>query len=494
MNQPIPWTVGDITRALKIDPLVEGSEQDKGFIFPGVSTDSRSINPQELFVALRGESFDGHAFIPDLMKRGVKGFVVEKGFPIEKDSLVKKGGVLFFHVDNTLIALGDLARFQRLRSGVKVVAITGSNGKTSTRKMTGGIFNRRFNTLTTTGNLNNEIGLPLTLLKLNFHHEWAVVEMGMNHPGEINRLAAIAMPDIGVITNTAACHLEGLGTIEGVARAKAELLPHIAKNGSAVLNLDDPNFEILEAAARANVAIQDIVCFTTVQGKRDCVRAAKIEARPGGISFTLESTSHGAWEVLLPTPALFMVSNALAAACAALAAGISMEIVKEGLGAFEPEPGRMLVVPGVNNTTIIDDAYNANPGSVAAALETLGRASGVNASIAVLGDMLELGDQAASFHRKIGALAAESGIVKLYTHGAMACHLIDGAVEAGLPLESTMDGTREEITADILKETQPNAWILVKGSRGMRLEKIVTQLKRSTTIVGGEEMLPHTGN
>jgi UDP-N-acetylmuramyl pentapeptide synthase len=204
--------------------------------------------------------------------------------------------------------------------------------------------------------------------------------------------------------------------------------------------------------------------------------------------------SFAAWDVLLPTPALFMVSNALAAASAALAAGISMETIKDGLGAFEPEPGRMHVVPGFNTTTIIDDAYNANPGSVAAALETLQRVSGANASIAVLGDMLELGDQAENFHRRIGALTAESGIVKLYAHGPMACHVIDGAVAAGLPGNAAMDGTRKEIIEDILRNTPPDAWILVKGSRGMHLEKIVTGLKRSTTIARGEDKLPQAGN
>lgn len=492
MNKPIPWTVKEITRALGLKQL----DQDSGLAFEGVSTDSRSIHIRDLFVALRGEIFDGHSFIPDLTERGVKGFVVQRDFSVqnEQEILGSWPGVVFFRVDNTLTALGDLARFQRLRAGVKVVAITGSNGKTSTRKMTGGIFHRRFNTLTTMGNLNNEIGLPLTLLKLSLDHEWAVVEMGMNHGGEIDRLASIALPDIGVITNTAACHLEGLGTVEGVARAKAELLPHIARHGSAVLNLDDSNFEILEAAARTNDAIREIVCFSTAVEAGDCVKARQVEPRPGGIGFTLEAPAWGACGILLPTPGLFMVSNALAAACAAFAAGISMETVKKGLEAFEPEPGRMHVVPGFNNTTIIDDAYNANPGSVVAALETLERASGVNPSIAVLGDMLELGEQAPGFHRRIGVLAAESGVAKLYAYGSMACHVIHGAVERGLSREAIMAGTREEILADLLKETPSKAWILVKGSRGMHLEKIVTGLKRPTTIARGEDMSPHLGN
>ncbi len=486
MNQPIPWRVADITKALG-QGVVNGTAD---LVFKGVSTDSRTTAVQELFVALEGERFDGHAFISDLVQRGVRGFVVKNGQPLPAHA----PGCLFFSVDNTLTALGDLARFQRLRAGVRVVAVTGSNGKTSTRKMTGEIFGRKFNTLTTRGNLNNEIGLPLTLLGLSSDHEWAVVEMGMNHAGEIHRLASIALPDIGVITNTSHCHLEGLKTVEGVARAKAELLPHVRAHGSAVLNLDDPRFFIVSAAARANPAIENFVCFTTGSGNTDCVGASAIEDKADGIGFTLSAPSGESCDVFLATPARFMVSNALAAAAAALAAGIPMAVIKQGLGAFEPEPGRMHLLPGFNRTTLIDDTYNANPGSVRAALETLGRVGKSGVCIAVLGDMLELGPGAELFHRKMGALAAAAGISRLYAHGAMAGQVIDGAVGAGFPRAAAMAGTREEIAADLLEHTPENAWILVKGSRGMRLEKIVAQLKSTTTIAGGQEMNLPDGN
>ncbi|ACN14379.1 MurF [Desulforapulum autotrophicum HRM2] len=486
MNRPIPWRVADIAKALGQGPTHTVTE----IVFSGVSTDSRTIGVQDLFVALEGERFDGHTFIADLVKRGVRGFVVKKGQKIPKDV----PGCLFFSVDNTLTALGDLARFQRLRAGVRVVAITGSNGKTSTRKMTGEIFGRKFNTLTTRGNLNNEIGLPLTLLGLSLDHEWAVVEMGMNHGGEIHRLGSIALPDIGVITNTSHCHLEGLGTVEGVARAKAELLPHVRVHGSAVLNLDDPRFPIFSAAVRANTAIENIVCFSMDRLNMDCVGASAIADREEGMGFTLVSPSEGTREVFLHTPARFMVSNALAAAGAALAAGISMDVIKQGLEAFEPEPGRMHLEPGFNHTTIIDDTYNANPGSVGAALETLERVTQNGVGIAVLGDMLELGPGTEQFHREMGALAAASGISRLYAHGPMADHVIHGAVKAGFPGSAAMTGTRDEIAADLLAHTPENAWILVKGSRGMRLEKIVSQLKRTTTIAGGGKMDPSDGN
>ena len=492
MNQPIPWTKADIDKALGVDSGKAGQEH----IFTGVSTDSRTIEPGELFVALEGELFDGHAFISGLMERGIRGFVVKKDFMAKKD---KKNwpdaphdpdefDVLFFPVDNTLTALGDLARFQRLRAGVKVVAITGSNGKTSTRTMTSAIFGKKFNILATHGNFNNEIGLPLTLLKLSQDHQWAVVEMGMSHSGEIDRLARIALPDIGLVTNTCDCHLEGLGTVERVAMAKAELLTNIGPDGTAVLNLDDPRFSTLMAAAEANANIKQTMCFTTCDRRGDCVRAESLEGRAGGIRFRLVCPSGESSNVFIHTPALFMVNNALAAAAAALGAGISLETIKKGLENFKPVSGRMHLVEGFGNTTIIDDSYNANPGSVRAALETLKKIAGPAQSIAILGDMLELGQGAELFHREIGGLAAQLGISKLYLHGSMACHVLEGAIAAGFPGSATFMGTRQEIACLVMKHTPENSWILVKGSRGMKLESIVKQLKQSATTFKGPAM------
>ncbi|MBI9090422.1 MAG: UDP-N-acetylmuramoyl-tripeptide--D-alanyl-D-alanine ligase [Desulfobacterium sp.] len=486
MMQPIPWTSAQIEDALEIVPA-SSPDRASELIFTGVSTDSRTLGPQELFVALEGDRFNGHTFIADLVDKGVKGFVVSNEFLSSLDQELEErwtaGNCRFFPVVDTLAALGDLARYQRMRANVRVVAITGSNGKTSTRKMTGGIFARQFKTLTTQGNLNNEIGLPLTLLKLSDEHEWAVVEMGMSHPGEIERLARIALPDIGVITNTAACHLEGLGTVENVARAKAELLTSLGHNGTAVLNLDDPRFEILASAAAANPGITRTICFTADQAKgdrarseKDRVRAENITTLGQGIGFTLVAGTGERCEILLSTPARFMVNNALAASATALAAGIPMEEIGEGLARFTPVAGRMQLVQGFNNTTIMDDTYNANPGSVGAALVTLGQSAGKAGCVAVLGDMLELGDHSQALHREIGRAAAEAGVSRLYVHGAMAAQMIDGAVGAGFPREMTLAGTKEALACAIMENTAENAWILVKGSRGMRLEEIVNRL------------------
>jgi len=484
MISPIPWTVSEIREALELDPGASDSGARRTripeLIFTGVSIDSRAIDANGLFLALEGEKFDGHTFVADLVERGIKGFVVATSFMLALSKALKElwdsKGCIFFPVENTLAALGALARYQRIRANVKVVAITGSNGKTSTRKMTGEIFSRKFKTLTTEGNLNNEIGLPLTLLKLSNEHEWAVVEMGMNHKGEIKRLAKMALPDIGVITNTAECHLEGLGSVENVAFAKAELFSGMAFNGIVVLNRDDPRFEILLAAAESD-NIKKILCFTGSDGNKNCVRAEAITHTKNGTEFSLFSNTRESCDVLLHTPAGFMVNNALAAATAAIAAGISLEIIKQGLGAFEPVPGRMHLVPGFKNTTLIDDTYNANPGSVKAALETLSMVSGSAGTVAILGDMLELGERSPELHREIGRIAAGSGISRLYVYGAMASHLIEGAVGAGFPVAMAMAGSRKEIAAAVMENTPENAWILVKGSRGMQLEKIVKELE-----------------
>ncbi|MBF0301606.1 MAG: UDP-N-acetylmuramoyl-L-alanyl-D-glutamate--2,6-diaminopimelate ligase, partial [Desulfamplus sp.] len=261
---PIAWNCADIVEALGIsNPIIpitqvtqinpvatlNPNQELSSDRFASVSTDSRTIKKDELFVALKGERFDGHNFIFDLMRQGVRGFVVEKGFydnlTPEQKSECNRNDIYFFEVYDCLEALGMLARFQRIRSGVKVVAITGSNGKTTTRRMTASIFEQNFKTLSTQGNLNNEIGVPLTLLKLSKDHEWAVIEMGMNHPGEISRLSKITCPDIAIITNTTDAHLEGLGSVEDVARAKSEITEGMNPNSTIIINRDDPRWEII---------------------------------------------------------------------------------------------------------------------------------------------------------------------------------------------------------------------------------------------------------
>ncbi|OQY00871.1 MAG: hypothetical protein B6I26_06250 [Desulfobacteraceae bacterium 4572_130] len=484
MNEliPIPWKIIDITRALNIKTFP--GKINYNFVFSGISIDSRFIKSNELFVALKGEIFDGHSFVYNLVKKGIKGFVLEKKFlkSLTKDQNIffKTNNCILFFVENTLKALGRLAKFQRIRSKVKVVAITGSNGKTSTKEMVGRIFETKFNTLVTKGNFNNEIGLPLTLLKLSNEHEWAVVEMGMNHFGEIARLSDISMPDIGIITNICNAHLKGLGSIFDVANAKAELVEFIQNQGSLILNYSDSQKKIFIKKAEKNKNIKDLIFFGVSENAH--IKAKTVKIYQEKIYFKLfigknKSTKNKLIDVCINTPGLFMVENGLAAAAAGFQAGISLNDIKKGLEAFVPVPGRINILKELKYIKIIDDTYNANPESVESALKTLKNLSGKDNSIAVLGDMLELGSMAKYFHYQIGKKAGALGVSRLYAYGDMAEHIINGALYKGLDKDKVMMGTQKKIADNIMKKVNSRTWVLVKGSRGMKMEDIISRLK-----------------
>jgi UDP-N-acetylmuramoyl-tripeptide--D-alanyl-D-alanine ligase len=464
---PIPWTVGEILEAT-------GGELfcgDANTTFAGVSIDSRNISVEDLFIAIKGEVHDGHSFIEDVMKKGVGGFLVEKNkirtIPEPRPS---KPGISCITVNDTSKALGDLAAFNRRRTPVSVIAITGSNGKTSTRNMTSGVVSRRFCTLSTQGNLNNEIGLPLTLLNLNRNHQWAVLELGMNRPGEIERLAQICLPDIGVITNIGPAHLEGLGSLDAVMYAKGELLGKIKPGGAAILNADDPRLLKLADTTSANVLLFGV-------SPAAAIRAESITKERSGLSFVLVLPEERI-RVDLQTPAVFMVSNALAAAAAGHVLGLTAGEIRKGLEGFKPVSGRMNILEPGKGIHIIDDTYNANPGSMAAAIQTLTSLKGQGRGILILGDMLELGDHAGSLHREMGAKAAGSGVERIYVTGDFADDVVTGALEKHMDSRNIFKGAREEILADIIGRIDAGDWILIKGSRGMAMEKVVEGLLR----------------
>ncbi len=471
---PIPWHTDHVAEALNTAETPHLSPH----VFPGISTDSRTMAGDDLFVALEGDTFDGHRFVLPLLDRGIKGFVVKKSFfhglsPADKARFTH-GDRCLFCVDTPLGALGKLAAFQRQRANAKVIAITGSCGKTSTREMTASIFRERYTVLSTQGNLNNEIGLPLTLLQLSASHQWAVVEMGMNHAGELTRLGQIATPDMGIITNTFKAHLEGLGSVEAVARAKSELLPWIREKGVAILNRDDERCHIMEGIARK---LPIHCCFFGTAGEPDLL-AHTISATGETVTFTLTVTGNGSTNITLATPASMMVSNALAAAAAALKAGLSLTDIRRGLAAFRPVKGRMEILEPGRGVKLINDTYNANPGSMAAALDMLPPPSGRTATVAVLGDMLELGDMAPTLHREVGKKAAMAGISHLFIHGDMADQVMEGAVAQGFPKEKILMGSHDTLVEGVQKIITPGMWILVKGSRGMHMEHIVTALQQ----------------
>ena len=311
--------------------------------------------------------------------------------------------------------------------------------------------------------------MPLTLLRLEFDHQWAVVELGTNNPGEIARLAAICSPDIGVITNIGPAHLEGLGSIDGVAQEKGSLISGLRQNGTAVLNADDPRVMQLARRTRNQVVLYGLSADAVV-------RATDVTENDAAIHFTLTISGESV-SIRLNSPGRFMVTNALAAAAVGYQLGLSISTIKDGLEAFTPVSGRMNILHTTDGIHIIDDTYNANTDSMQVALATLKTMRAGFRGIFVAGDMLELGNQAPALHSKIGAIAARSGISRLYARGEFADKVVSGARDTGMPTANTIIGSRQEIIADLIDWLRPGDWLLVKGSRGMAMEKVVRGIK-----------------
>ena len=461
---PTIWTAEDVLKATGAR-LMSG---DPEAVFSAVAIDSRVIEKGNLFVAIRGDTHDGHRFAPDVAVRGVRGLLVEEEWigwlPTEKWA---DTGLFCASVPDTRRALGDLAAYHRNRFPAKLVAITGSNGKTSTREMTVSVVSCLGRTLAPTSNFNNDIGVPLTLFNLNEGHRLAVLELGMNHFGEIARLTDICRPDIGVITNVGPAHLEGVGSLEGVKAAKGELLQRMQSGRRVVLNADDPR--VFSLAQETEL---EVLLFGTGPDAR--VKAEGIETAQGRIRFTLILPG-GRVPVRLNTPARFMVLNALAAAGVGHLLGISPEQIRDGLESFVPVKGRMTVVETEAGVTIIDDTYNANPGSMAGVIETL-KQSRANRRILVVGDMRELGDTAEALHRELGRTAAGAGLQRLCTTGEFAGVVADGAISAEMSAQKVVSGGKPEILEDLLKFVRSGDWIAVKGSRAVGMEEIVEGL------------------
>ncbi len=470
-GHPLPWTVNEFLKATGGELLCGDKEKR----FAAVSIDSRNISADDVFVAIVGDVHDGHSFINDVLKQGIVGLVVNrqkaKDLPI---SAWQTQNVACVAVADTTRALGDLAAFHRSRTNVSVIAITGSNGKTTTRQMTAEVVAKKFNTLSTVGNYNNQIGVPLTLLRLISEHKWAVVELGTNRPGEIARLAQICSPDIGVITNIGPAHLEGLGSLDGVMREKGQLIEHLKSGGKAVLNADDRR--VYKIAAQTK---KEVLLFGQSENAR--IRATAVKEKAAGISFNLDLPKESL-RVNLKVPGQFMVINALAASAVGHLLGLSAKDIKAGLEKFKPAWGRMNIFQTANGIHIIDDTYNANPDSMKSAITTLKSLRANNRSILVAGDMLELGEQAESLHRQVGAWAAAAGINQLWVTGDFAGAVIEGAKDAGMKVEHIFAGSREKLLIELQKSLKPGDWVLVKGSRGARMDAVVEGLKQRAGV------------
>jgi UDP-N-acetylmuramoyl-tripeptide--D-alanyl-D-alanine ligase len=462
---------GDITAGEILSPiqgeLVSGSQ---GVVFRGLSTDSREISGGVLFWALKGERYDGHDFLGQALEKGAAGVVVEGRSRVEIPS---RKGPAVIRVSDTLKALGDLASWWRHQHGARVIAITGSVGKTTTKEMAAGILERGGLTLKNKGNFNNLIGLPLTLFGMEEGHRRAVLEMGMNRPGEIARLTEITDPDIGLITNVARVHLEGLGDIEGVARAKTELLDRISPEAEVILNGDDELLMKAASAYRRRI-------ITYGMGPDNDIRAAGVEGLGSeGISFELRYRGD-VIPARVRVPGFQNVYNALAASSIAFRLEEPVESIVGGLNAFKGIQGRFMLIHLPGGATLVDDTYNSNPSSLRAALESLQGLAGSRGRVIVgLGEMMELGDETVPAHREAGGMVADMNAHYFLAMGEHAREMIKGAVKRGYPRErAEVVGDHIGMVEKIRDVMREGDLILLKGSRRMGLEKVADGLKQ----------------
>ncbi len=429
----------------------------------GISTDSRTIRPGDLFVPLRGPNFDAHEFLVLAARQGAAACLSEDvvaGFPVP-----------IIRVADTLRALGDIASLFRREFAGPVAAVTGSSGKTTCKEMLAAIMAETGPGLKTEGNFNNLVGLPLTLFRLAPEHRWMVLEMGMSARGEIARLAEIAAPQVGIITNVGEAHLETLHGLEGVARAKGELFAAMPVGGTAVVNADDARVAALPVANGARR-----LTFGLSPGAD--VRADQVRVTSEGVSFLMQLPKESV-PVTLGVIGRHQVANALAAAAAATALDVPAEAIVRGLAAFRNAKGRMTLIPLAGGITLIDDTYNANPLSVRAALLALDELGGQK-RIAVLGDMLELGPEAAALHREVGREAARR-VDHLFLLGEMAAETAAGAREGGLSAERVRIASSHAEAADwVRKLMRTGDRVLVKGSRGMKMENVCAALREGS--------------
>jgi UDP-N-acetylmuramoyl-tripeptide--D-alanyl-D-alanine ligase len=446
--------------------LLQGEE--KAF-FQGISTDSRTVGEEDLFIALKGPRFDGHHFALEALAKKAGGVVIEedKARDIRWNGYRPKAVIT---VKDTLRALGDLARDRRRRYRTPVVALTGSNGKTTTKEMIAVCLETTFPILKTRENLNNLIGLPLTLLNLTEKERVVILEMGMNVPGEIRRLTEIAEPDVGLITNIQKVHLEGMGSLERVKEEKGELFRKMRRDGTILVNQNDPYVIDLASEFSGQKITFGVEKSADVMAKEIRLRGAD------GTSFKLILEGEEI-EVALPLLGRYFVSDALAAIAVASLFGVEVKKAKEVLEHFQPFSLRMEIIHLEGGKTLINDTYNANPRSMELALETLAEMKGKGRAIAVLGDMLELGDFTEEAHQELGEKVEELSIDLLLTMGEKAPLVVESAIRHGFEPKRTRVVESHSEAISILKEViQEGDWILVKGSRRMAMEKIVEGL------------------
>jgi UDP-N-acetylmuramoyl-tripeptide--D-alanyl-D-alanine ligase len=449
-----------------------------GGTFEGVFTDTRHPLKNGLFVALKGDNYDASEFVRAAVEGGAAGVLISAD-ALEKARSQIGSAALLVGKDSGR-ALGRLgAAWRRMLPDLRVVCVTGSTGKTSTKEMIAAVLSMAGPTLKTEGNLNNEVGVPLTLLRLTEEHRLAAIECGMSHLGEIARLAAWADPDVGVVTNVAPVHLEGCGSLEGIAHAKGEMFHALRQNAVAVANADDAR-----VLAQARLSRRKLVTFGASYG----ADVRLLDAHHGGAGLRVDlDFARSKHSVELRMIGTHNAHNAAAAAAVGVALGIEPELILRGLAAAISVGRRMLPVKLPNGALLIDDCYNSNPASAKAALLTLTHlVKGKGRAIAIMGDMLELGPSELDLHRDVGRFAAGAGLALLVCFGKRARAVGEGAQEAGLPAES-IEYTEEPLDAVRLVQSRlhPQDVVLVKGSRGMKMERISDPLAGVASEPGG---------
>ncbi len=428
--------------------------------FAAVSTDSRAISAGDLFVALHGDKFDGSQFVSLAAKKGAVAALVNVG---SYDGEEMPCPLLL--VEDTRLALGKLSGYWRDQFSIPVVGITGSNGKTTVKEMLTAVLREATGSddavLATLGNFNNDIGMPLTLLKLRAQHRYAVIEMGMNHTGEIDYLTRLARPDVALINNAGSAHLANLGSLQAIAQAKGEIFSGMKKNGVAIINADE-NFatmwrDLTEGHTSIEFALEAPALIT-----------AKWQAHEFGTHIDVQ-TPKGNFAANLQVPGIHNVRNALAATAAAVALGVSPDVIAAGLEKFSGVAGRLQRKPAWNGATVIDDSYNANPASLRAAIEVLTQAAGKK--ILVMGDMGELGVEAARLHAEMGAEAKALGVNKLLALGELSSYAVKEFGSGAQHFQSI-----EDLLETLKPELDKDSTVLVKGSRFMKMERVVKEL------------------
>ena len=429
-----------------------------------VGTDSRAIKKGQLFVALKGENFDGHEYAAQSLEQGASAVLVSKASNVSPAVVV----------EDTRLALGDLASHWRAKFDMPVVAITGSNGKTTVKEMLAAILKVATaddaSVLATQGNLNNDIGLPMTMLNLGKQHRYAVLEMGMNHTGELSYLSNLAKPNVALVNNAGTAHIGELGSLEAIANAKGEIFEGLADGGTAIINADD-----VFANLWKNLASKHQQVTFGLKAKADVTAKYELHAASSDLELI---APNGTVKFTLPAPGLHNVSNALAAASAALALNVLLENIATGLSNFAGVKGRLQTKQGFAGAKVIDDTYNANPMSMKAAIDVLKVSAGQR--IFVMGDMAELGADAASMHAEIGAYAKTAGIEKFYALGELTKNAVT-AFGANAMHFGTVEALAESLKSIMNAETT----VLVKGSRSMRMERVVDAIQLAQTNNNG---------